>query len=100
MAKVLLNLVVKPAMEAALVEWLLEQESIKGFSSYPVRGHGSSPASLSLAEQVAGTRSQYLYQIVLEQGQSQRLLELLREQFGGSGMHYWVNPVLQEGHLD
>lgn len=96
----LLNLVVTPEVEDAVTDWLLEREEVAGFSSHLIAGHGSSERSMSLAEQVAGKRRQILFQLHLSSADAQVLLIAIKGAFGGSGMHFWVLPVLDSGHLD
>ncbi|MCB1791343.1 MAG: DUF3240 family protein [Gammaproteobacteria bacterium] len=95
----LLNLVVSPEVEDAVTDWLLDQPSIRGFTSHPIAGHGSSEHSMSLAEKVAGRRRQVLFKLHLECAAAERLLEAVKRDFSGSGMHYWMIPVLASGHL-
>jgi len=96
----LLNLVVSPEIVSAVTDWLLEQSEVSGFSSYPIAGHGSSEHSMTLAEKVAGTRRQVLFMLELPCEEADMLLERIRIEFAGSGIHYWLQPVLQSGHLD
>lgn len=96
----LLNLVVSPAVEDMVTDWLLTRESVSGFSTYPISGHGSSEHAMSLAEQVAGKRRQVLFQLLLSQTLADALIEQIQRDFRGSGMHYWLVPVLESGHLE
>jgi len=96
----LLNLVVSPEVEDTVADWLLLQETVTGFSTYPISGHGSSERAMSLAEQVAGKRRQTLFQLLLPCAQARLLLEGVRRDFRGSGMHYWLMPVFDSGHLE
>ncbi|MCU7923412.1 MAG: DUF3240 family protein [Candidatus Thiodiazotropha sp. (ex Dulcina madagascariensis)] len=96
----LLNLVVTPAVEDTVTDWLLVHDTVVGFSTYPISGHGSSERSMSLAEQVAGKRRQILFQLLLSRTQAESLIGEIRRDFLGSGMHYWLVPVLESGHLD
>lgn len=66
MSHCLLYLIVAPAAEDAVAEWLLEDEAVSGFSSMPIAGHGSSEASMTLAEQVAGRRRRVMFFTHLE----------------------------------
>jgi hypothetical protein len=99
-ANCLLNLVVTPEVEDAVTDWLLERDGVSGFSSHPIAGHGSSEHAMSLAEQVAGRRRQVLFQLHLTREQADALLGAIRRDFQGSGMHYWLVPLLDSGHLE
>lgn len=96
----LFNLVVTPEVEDAVTDWLLEREEVAGFSSHPIAGHGSSVHAMSLAEQVAGKRRQILFQLYLPLAQAHAVLAAIKQDFTGSGMHFWLLPVLDSGHVD
>ncbi len=100
MNDVVLYLVVAPAVEDAMADWLLEREDATGFSSVPINGHGSSEKSMTLAEQVAGRRRQVLFLLHLPEAVARALLEDLTRDFAGSGMHYWMTPAMAFGHID
>ena len=96
----LLNLVVTPAIEDAMSDWLLAREDVSGFSSHAIAGHGSSEHAMSLAEQVAGRRRQVLFQTHLPCDTAHALIEAVKAEFKGSGMHYWLLPALASGHVE
>lgn len=98
--KCLFNLVVTPEVEDAVTDWLLERDQVAGFSSHPIAGHGSSVHAMSLSEQVAGKRRQVLFQFYLPLSEARELLAQIKQDFRGSGMHFWVLPVLDSGHVD
>jgi hypothetical protein len=99
MGQCLLVLIVSPAMENTLVDWLLEREDIPGFTSVAVSGHGASASSLSAAEQVAGKQRQVMFQLHLQEDVATTIIEGVSDAFAGSGVHYWITPVLASGHL-
>ncbi len=97
---VLLSLVISPDVEDAMVDWLLAQDQISGFTSLQVSGHGTSQHSMSVAEQVVGRRRQVMFQTYLSEVDAVALIKGLEENFAGSGMHYWLSPVITSGHLE
>lgn len=99
MTHCLLHLIVTPAAEDTVAEWLLEDEAVSGFSSTPIAGHGSSEGSMTLAEQVAGRSRRVMFFTYLETGAAQSLLERLRRDFPGADIHFWTTPVGEFGHL-
>jgi hypothetical protein len=99
MTHCLLYLIVSPAAEDAVAEWLLEDEAVTGFSSTPIAGHGSSEASMTLAEQVAGRRRRVMFFTHLGVDEAEALLGRLRQDFAGADIHYWTTPVSAFGHL-
>lgn len=96
---ILLTILAPPATEETLVDWLLEVESEYGFSSVPVSGHSSGHHGLSLLEQVTGRKQQVRFEIHLPVAETQPLLQKLRADFQGAGLHYWVVPLMEWGHL-
>ncbi len=97
--KILLSLIVAPAVEDSVVDWLLARKENIGFTSFPVYGHGSSVQSMTQAEKVTGRKKQILFQTYLSIQQSQSIVEELITDFKGSGMHYWTVPVIEGGHI-
>ncbi len=95
----LLSLVVSPLVEDTLVDWLLARDEVPGFTSASVNGHGSSEHSMSHAEQVSGRRLQAVFRLHLPVAQAESLVAELKQDFGNSGIHYWLAPVLVCGHL-
>ncbi len=100
MSNLLLHLIVPTALEDALAEWLLERDDVPGFSSLPIAGHGSSEHSMTLAEQVAGRSRRVLFLVELPQPVAEQVLVDLRGAFAGTGLHWWLLPVLATGRLD
>lgn len=96
--KTLLCLIVLPAMEEVLSDWLLMHHLVDGFTSSPASGHGSHH-HLSISEQVSGQRKQTLFWIELEQENGATLIAELQQRFPNSQIHYWQLPLLAQGHL-
>jgi hypothetical protein len=95
----LITLNVPVSLEEAVVDSLLMLESEHGFSSFPVSSHDHRNEGLSLAEQVTGRQRKVRFQMyVPEQGLAE-LLEQLRTEFSGSGIRYWVLPVVENGMI-
>jgi len=95
----LITLNVPISLEEAVVDSLLMLESEHGFSSFPVSSHDHRNEGLSLAEQVTGRQKKVRFQMyVPEQGLAQ-LLDQLRAEFSGSGIRYWVLPVVENGFI-
>lgn len=94
-----LNLIAPPEVTDALAEWLLERQDVPGFTSMPVSGHGSSERSMTLAEQVAGRSRRVLFLIQVPRETARAILDDLTLTFRGAGLHYWLLPVIEGGHL-
>ena len=94
----LLRLNIPPGLEEDLVDLLLSDPEIRGYQSYPIRGHGS-VGSMTLAEQVAGRRDRIQFEVVLDADLLEQTLQKLKEAFPTPDVVYWVLPVLQSGRL-
>lgn len=99
MSQVLISLTAPLAIEETMVDWLLEHPSTQGFSSYPISGHSSKTEGLTLAEQVAGRKKQIRFQLHLPQAELAGFLARFKQDFKGTGVHYWVTALLDEGHV-
>lgn len=93
----LLTIIVSPALEDALVDWLLDQLPDVGFSSFPIRGHSNRHAGLSLAEQVTGRRNQIRFDVQLPDERLSLVVERLKADFANAGLHYWIAPLREFG---
>jgi len=94
----LLRLNVPPGLEEDIVDLLLANPEIRGYQSFPIRGHGRVGA-MTIAEQVAGRRNRVQFEIVLDSNLLEITLQSLKETFPTPDVIYWVLPVLQSGRL-
>lgn len=97
---VLVTLVVSPTVADALIDWLLQQPLIRGFSSHDGMDHGQDPQQFSVTEQVAGGRPRTFFSAVLPQAALAAFLQGLRADLAGTEVHYWATPALAHGRLD
>lgn len=95
----LLTLIAAPGLEEPLVDWLLQYEAQYGFVSFRVEGHSSQLEGLTLAEQVAGRRRLIRFQMCVDKKELDFLLERLKLDFQGTGIQYWVVPVIAVGKV-
>lgn len=95
----LITLTVSPAIEETVVDWLLQFAGQGGFTSFPVNGHSGREEGLSLAEQVAGRKKQIRFQVHVQEAVLTPVLDRMKQDFQGAGVHYWVSPVLEAGHI-
>jgi len=94
----LFTIIAPPTMEEELIDWLLTQPNISGFTSQAANGHGSGH-QMSLAEQVTGRRRQITFWIELEKKMAESILADLKQNFSGSGLHYWLLPLSESGSI-
>ncbi|PPD31171.1 MAG: hypothetical protein CTY19_14730 [Methylomonas sp.] len=95
----LVTINVSTALEEAMVDCLLTFESAQGFSSFPVNAHDHRNHGLSVSEQVTGRQRKMRFQMFIESDHLPALLSTLKNDFTGSGLHYWVMPVLEHNEI-
>ena len=95
----LVTINVSLALEEAMVDCLLTFETAQGFSSFPVNAHDHRNRGLSLAEQVTGRQRKMRFQMYIDKDLLSPLLTKIKSEFKGTGLHYWVVPVLEHGEI-
>ncbi len=89
---------INPELEEDMVDYLLEQEFISGFTSYRVSGHGAF-SNMSLAEQVSGRRKRVQLEVLLEKDAVSQILQGLKSQVG-LDIVYWEQAISNHGRID
>jgi len=87
-----------PELEEDLVDYLLSLSCVKGFTSYPVRGHGHHH-NLSIAEQVSGRRKRLQVEVLLQSQEVETVLAGLAQNVGRD-ISWWQQPVTASGAQD
>lgn len=85
-----------PALEEDLIDYLLSQDLVSGFTSYETMGHGSH-GPLSIAEQVSGRRKRLQFELLLD---DEAAFELIVSGLGsnvGTDIRFWEQPVRNIG---
>ncbi|MEY4720180.1 MAG: hypothetical protein RL563_2798 [Pseudomonadota bacterium] len=95
----LITLNVPPALEEAMVDCLLTFETAQGFSSFPVNAHDHRNQGLSIAEQVTGRQRKMRFQMYIDKQHVSALMTKIKSEFAGTGLHYWVVPVIEHGEI-
>ena len=93
----LVTLNIPPSLEEMMVDSLLLLEAEHGFTSFPVNAHHHDNKGLSLSEQVTGRQKRIRFQMYVPVQKLPELLQQLRQEFSGSGIQYWVLPVIENG---
>ena len=94
----LLILIVPPDIEEMLVDVLLEQTEITGFTSNKVHGHGTvhgEGAKLSIIEQVTGRQERVQFMMHASAGNLKNLVGSLKSRFRSTDIHYILLPILE-----
>lgn len=100
MTEVLLALISPPDLEEPLIDWLLARTELSGFTGFPAYGHSRDHGGYSLVEQVSGRQRRAIFHVRTEAVAAQALLAALRSDLPGTGLHYWMLPLLEAGRLD
>lgn len=95
----LITINVSPALEEAMVDCLLAFETAQGFSSFAVSAHDHRNQGLSIAEQVTGRQRKMRFQMYIDKNHVSALLTKIKADFSGTGLHYWIVPVLEHGEI-
>ena len=99
MDECVLTILAPPAIEEALVDWLLELPEEVVFSSEPVSYHGTEHGVLDVREQVTGSQRRLLFHLQIPLETARELCSRLRSEFPDSSLRYWISPVLESGLL-
>ena len=95
----LVSINVSSSLEEAMVDCLLSCETDQGFSSFPINAHDHRNRDLSIAEQVTGRQRKMRFQIFIDKEHLPALLNKLKADFTGTGLRYWVMPVLEHSDI-
>ncbi|QWF70701.1 DUF3240 family protein [Methylomonas paludis] len=95
----LLTIDVPPSLEETLVDCLLGLDNVLKFSSFSSNAHDHLLQDLSLVEQVTGRQRKISFQIHVDKSGVAELINRLKTEFSGSGLHYWVIPIIVHGKL-
>lgn len=96
----LLILIASPQLEEMLVDILLLQTAISGFTSSKVSGHGTAygqgdgGATQSIVEQVTGRQQRVQFMMHAAISDLQDLVASLKAQFKNTDIHYMLVPNL------
>lgn len=94
-----LSLAFPPSLEAAITEALIAAPEPPGFTLFNAEGHSSDFSSASTAERIRGRIDQRVLWMIVEQGSHQQVLALLRATIASTHVRWWLEPVLDMGHL-
>ncbi len=105
MSLVCLSLLGSPALEEKLLDQLLRSPHDLTFTSQSCASHGGHSqdghihGGLDASEQVLGRARAVLVQVLVPETLARQLLQDLEALFSGSGLRYWLTPVIEEGQL-
>lgn len=93
----LVTLNVPSSLEEMVVDCLLTFGAEAEFSSFPVNAHDHINAGLTLNEQVTGRQKKIRFQMYVPESGVDAFLAKLKTELSGSGIHYWILPVVAQG---
>ncbi|MGQ8365128.1 DUF3240 family protein [Glaciecola sp. 1036] len=83
-----------------LVDCLMSNEDIAGFTINQVQGFSRQHAQYDVAEQVAGYRNLYSVDILISNEQLEKTLNAFSEIGSDHPLRYWVTPVTESGVIE
>lgn len=99
MSDLCLTLLCPLTLEEQLLDMLLINPSVFLFTSAPTAAHGASVGQLSPSEQVLGRALVTQMQVLFASADKETLLSSIQQQFGGTGLRYWVAPIHEQGEF-
>lgn len=82
-------------MKDVLVDTLIAQKQLSGFSLSKIQGYSAANSHFNIQEQVEGYKDLYRFEIMHEAGFSEHLVTLVKSLFHTGNLRYWVTPTLQ-----
>lgn len=84
----LLILVVPPTLDEIMIDLLLEQTALSGFTSSNVSAHGVTSNKLSLTEQVTGRQQKIQFMVYGDFAELQLLVDILKARFANTDLRH------------
>lgn len=97
MNEAVLILITSPNVEELMIDLLLEQPDISGFTSQIVNAHGAGGNQLSMQEQVTGRQQKVQLMVYGTQSALQTLIGLVQITLDNSGTRYILLPAIDSG---
>ena len=99
MSELCMTLLCPPEVEEKLLDLLLMSSNVAVFTSTATAAHGLAHEHLDQMEQVLGRAHATQVQVIIGGADKTLLIDALRLQFSGTGLRYWVTPVLEAGEV-
>lgn len=97
MNEAVLMIITAPNIEELMIDLLLEQPDISGFTSHLVNAHGGGTSQLSMLEQVSGRQQKVQFMVYGTQQALEGLIKLIKTTLSHSGTRYIMIPVTDSG---
>lgn len=99
MSDLCLTLLCPNTLEEKLLDALLMSPEIAVFTSAKTAAHGLATDRLTAAEQVLGRALMVQVQVLLTHENRDAVLAAIRQQVAGTGLHYWITPIIEAGEI-
>lgn len=99
MPELCLTLLCPPAQEERVLDMLLMTPAVRVFTSSRSAAHGLHHSRLDAGEQVLGLAVMTQVQVLLSQTDQAGVLADLKMKLAGSGLRYWLTPVIESGEF-
>lgn len=97
MNEAVLMMITAPNIEELMIDLLLEQPDISGFTSHIVNAHGAGGNQLSMQEQVSGRQQKVQFMVYGSQQALEGLISLIKTTLSHTGTRYIILPVTESG---
>lgn len=97
MTEGVLIIITAPNIEELMIDMLLAQPDISGFTSHILNAHGIGSNQLSMLEQVSGRQKKVQFMVYSAQSTLQILIGLLKTTLENSGTRYILLPASESG---
>jgi hypothetical protein len=97
MNEAVLMIITAPNIEELMIDLLLEQPDVSGFTSHIVNAHGAGGIQLSMQEQVSGRQQKVQFMVYGTQSALQAFVGLIKAQLEHSGTRYILLPAIDSG---
>jgi hypothetical protein len=88
---------VPEAIKDKMVDALLADGSLSGFSLSKIQGFSAQSSHFNIKEQVEGYKDLYRFEVLHDSEQSEALLEQIKASFKEVKIRFWITPVLHAG---
>lgn len=99
MSDICLTLLCPIAHQEHLIDHLLLASEVQVFASSNGAAHGLHPRELSASEQVLGQARVVQITALVSKADSETVLAALKHKFAGTGLRYWLLPVIEAGEI-
>ena len=99
MSELCLTLLCPPEAEERLLDLMLMLPNTTVFTSKSTAAHGLTHENMDQTEQVLGRARATEVEVIFATDDKAALLDALRQQFAGTGLRYWITPVIEAGEI-